>query len=252
MTVQTLAIITDGDDGYSSSSAFNTGSIVTGNNGTACFGGLRYQGVGIPQGALITSATLSLATWIGVGGGGTAWGSWYGEAADSSAAWSSAARPDQRTKTTASCPVLWSGGDYAANAHDVTAIVQEIVNRAGWASGNVLSFVGKGTGNGVAIFHEFGTGAFSPLIISYVSPAGGGSTGRGGFMAAGSALIDDGARAQLMAQLLMPRSREDAAQRCWANWLFDRTIYRGVKGKAGEYLGVKSEAQVYLGERKLF
>ena len=249
----TQTITSGGDDGYSSSGVFDSGSVVSGNAGTAAYGGWRFQGVAVPQGAKITSAKLSPRTWTGAGGGGTVWGNWYGEAADSSAAWSSAARPDQRTQTSASCPVLWSGGDYAINDHDVTAIVQEIVNRAGWASGNALSFVGDGIGNGVAIYHEITNSAFAtPLIISFVSPAGGGSTGRGGWLGAGSALIDAGSQSLLMTQLLMPRSRGDAAQRCWANWLFDRTIYRGIKGKAGEYLGAKSEAQVYLGERKLF
>ncbi len=257
MTNITQTITSGGDDGYSSGSLFDSGSVATGNNGTACYGGWRFQGVAVPKGAAIASATLSARTWTGVGGGGTAWGNWYGEAADSSAAWSSASRPDQRTRTSASCPVLWSGADLAFNAHDVTAIVQEIVNRPGWASGNALSFVGDGIGNGLAIFHEIdNSGYATPLTITYTPPAAGGSTGRGGLLGpgfgAGSALIDDGSRALLMTQLLMPRSRGDAAQRCWANWLFDRTIYRGVKGKAGEYLGAKSEAQVYLGERKLF
>ncbi|MEO7247896.1 MAG: hypothetical protein ABIW31_05530, partial [Novosphingobium sp.] len=147
---------------------------------------------------------------------------------------------------------LSAGSDNVLLAHDVTAIIQEIVNRPGWVSGNALSLVGDSVGDGFAVFKDIDNHAYnSPLVISFVVPPGGGSTGRGGQMA-GAALIDDISRATLLTNLLVPQSSEDARQRCWANWLFDRTIYRGLKGKAKAYLGVKSEAQIYLGERKLF
>ena len=252
MTYLTQIVTSGADDGNSSGGVFDSGSIVTGANPTAAYGGVRFQSVAIPQAALITSATMTLLSWAGVGGGGTTWGKWFGEAADSAAAWSSSARPDQRTKTTAFCPVQWNSTNNTFLAHDVTAIIQEIVNRAGWSSGNALAIVGDGVGDGFAIFKELNNNAYAtPLVISFVSPAGGGSTGRGGAMA-GAALAGDASQTLSLTNLMTPRSRDDAGQRCWANWLFDRVIYRGPKGKARAYLGVKSEAQMYLGERKLF
>ncbi len=255
MTFLTQIITSGADDGSGVSGTFNASTLANGFNPTVYYGGLRFQGVAVPQGALITSATLVLqSAGTAFGGSGTNWGYWYGDAADNSAAWTNSDRPDQRTKTTANSAVIWSTVNTTPVPTDVTAIIQEIVNRAGWASGNALSIVGDGSssGDGLALFREIdGLSYKTPMIISYVSPPGGGSTGRGGMMA-GASLIDTAPRTMLLTNLLIPRSREDTGQRCWANWLLDRLIYRGVKGKAKAYLGTKIEAQMYLGERDLF
>ena len=255
MTYATQIVSSSNDDGITIQTHVwdPTQAIVNGDNGSPRWAGIRYQGVAVPKGALITSATMTLKSWFTGGGGGTTWGKFYGDAADNSAAFSTAARSELRPRTAAFCTVLSAGSDDVLLAHDVTAIIQEIVNRSGWAIGNALSLVGDGIGNGFAIFKDVDTWSYtSPLVISFVSPAGGGSTGRGGSIQSGAALIDDASRGTLLTNLLIPRSREDAGPRCWANWLLDRTIYRGFGGKAKTYLGVRSEAQMYLGARKLF
>ncbi len=254
MTYLTQIVTAGADDGLTLQTSVwdSTQPIGNGNNGSPRWAGIRFQGVPIPPGALITSATLTLKSWFTAGGGGTTWGRFYGDAADNSAAFTTASRSEIRPRTTAFTAVLSAGSDDVLLAHDVTAIIQEIVNRPGWAIGNAVSIVGDGIGNGLAIFKDIDNHAYgSPLVISYVSPPGGGSTGRGGQMA-GGAVLDDVSRATVMANLLVPRSREDAGSRCWTNWMLDRAIYRGLKGRAKAYLGVRSETQMYLGARKLF
>ena len=253
MTVQTLIISSGADDCYNANGGtIDSGAVWAGNNGTVLTGGMRWLGVAVPQGALITSATLALRTWHNVGGSGTTWGKWFGDSVDNAPAWSGSSRPDQIIRTAAFCTVQWTASNDVLMNHDVTAIIQEIVNRTGWASGNAIRIAADGVGDGGASFRELTSLAYAiPLVISFVSPAGGGSTGRGDFM--NTAMVRRrGAAVGGMTSLLIPRSRNDARARVWLNWLLDRLIYRGAKGRAQSYLGVKSEAQVYLGERDLF
>lgn len=171
---QRKTIILGSDSGASNGTTFTASSIGCGtNNGGATYqyGGLRYQNVQIPLNARITSAILTLSSLgTAFGGTGTAWGYWYGEASVNAATFSSSARPDQRTKTSAKTPVLWDVTNGNLVATDVTSIIQEIVNQSGWVSGNALSIVGDGgaSGNGLALFRDFTVwGDVSPLVITY-------------------------------------------------------------------------------------
>lgn len=108
---------------------------------------LRFTNVTIPQGAVINSAKItfvSLSTKSpsvvvkieGVDEDNTALYTDSGGLTDTGTA-------RTRTKTTAS--VSWSGSisqttDVALDTPDITAIVQEIVDRVGWASGNAMGF----------------------------------------------------------------------------------------------------------------
>ena len=253
MAFVSLLIANGADDGCSANGAFNSTALANGFNPTVYYGGLRFQAVTVPQGAQITSASLVLkSAGTAFGGSGTNWGYWYGDAVDNSAGWSNSARPDQRTYTSARTAVAWSATNGASVPTDVTAIIQEIVSRAGWSSGNALSIVGDGGagGDGLALFRETdGLGYVSQLNISFTT-ATSGSTGRGGRLS-GPALVNDSS-AHGMTNALIANSREDARARGLLNWLLDRLIYRGAKGRTSTYLGVKSEAQVYLGERDLF
>lgn len=98
--------------------------------------GLRFLSVDVPPGATITSATITLdVTSIA----GTPETTVYGVDVDDAAAWADPGNlPGNASTTTAS-----ASGPTATGSQQVTVtnIVQEIVDRGGWASGNDMAFV---------------------------------------------------------------------------------------------------------------
>ena len=110
--------------------------------------GLRFSGVQVPKGATITSATL-VFTPDATPGSGTVTVNIDGEAADNAATYSTASSNiSSRTLTSAGNRVSWSVGTWTAstaNANSTTPdlknIVQEIINRSGWQTGNAVNFI---------------------------------------------------------------------------------------------------------------
>lgn len=145
-------ITDDADDGNETAGAWvsNDTSNVAGPHTSAPWhSGLRFQSLAIPQGATIVSATLDLYIYqlhkeplLYV----------YGVDEDNAAAFANGNLPSSKTKTAASDTYDFTGEgqafDWATiNAYrqwDVTAIVQEIVDRVGWVSGNSMSFLATG------------------------------------------------------------------------------------------------------------
>ncbi len=117
----------------------NTLRVGEDNNGDDYSTFIRLQVNDIPQGATINDATLKMIGNAGDDSGPNATFDIYGEAADNPAAPTSQSDFDGRTRTTATTrafeQTVATGTEYN---FDVTAIVQEIVNRAGWAAGNYL------------------------------------------------------------------------------------------------------------------
>lgn len=98
--------------------------------------GLRFQSVAVPQSATIVSATLTLNITSVNGSPET---TVYGVDVDDAAAWAAPGNlPGNATTTTESSPGPTATGSQQI---DVTAIVQEIVGRGGWTSGNDMAFV---------------------------------------------------------------------------------------------------------------
>ncbi len=109
--------------------------------------GLRFQSIDVPQGATITSATLEFQAQGSESG--TTSLTIYGEDEDDTSTFSTASSDiSSRTQTTAS--VSWTPGAWTDGANyqspDLTAVVQEIVNRSGWCGGNSMTFLIEGTG----------------------------------------------------------------------------------------------------------
>ena len=112
--------------------------------------GLRFPNLAIPQGAKITSAFLS---WMG---GDTSNNNnlnlnIFGVAADNAAAFSATNDPTALPTTTASSndnvgTYPWKGG-FPYISPKITAVVQEIVKRSGWTSGNAIAFIIKNNGS---------------------------------------------------------------------------------------------------------
>jgi uncharacterized membrane protein/fibronectin type 3 domain-containing protein len=166
-TVQDLQVTTDTDDVYydpgnlagggtwniSGSLNYNHTSFVGSWNGivNTFSTGVRYPGVSLPQGTQITSATLSVYGGTMPPLDGASLIRVYGEAADNAPAWADVAgsRPDSIPYTTVHVDYTGTDPGWAGAWHqiDVTAIVQEIVNRGGWVSGNAIAFALTGVDN---------------------------------------------------------------------------------------------------------
>ena len=140
--------------------------------------GIRFQNVSIPQGATINSAYIQFT--VDETGSGTTNLTFYGEDTDNASAFTSTSNNiTGRTKTSAS--VAWNGvpawtSTGAAGADqktpDLKTIIQEIVNREGWASGNSLVFIVDGTGSRTAESYEGNSDEAPLLLINYELPFG--------------------------------------------------------------------------------
>jgi VCBS repeat-containing protein len=170
--------------------------------------GMRFNGINIPPGAIITNAfiqfqvdeTPSAATSLVI----------HGEAADNpltftSANWNISSRP----KTSASVawsPVAWNTRGEAGvdqQTPDISRVIQEIVDRPGWVPNNSLAIIITGTGERVAESYN-GDQAAAPLLhieflggntpqVAISSPTDGDSFNQGnevGFTASASDIED--------------------------------------------------------------
>ena len=108
--------------------------------------GLRFQDVGIPQGALITSAVIEF--WPSATGSSDADIVIQGHATDDAPAFaaatgnlSAATRPRTTTAITWNDVPAWDQVDIVRQTPDLTNLVQEIVNRPGWCGNNAMAFL---------------------------------------------------------------------------------------------------------------
>lgn len=144
---------------------------------TTSYTGIRFTNVSIPSGAVVTSAKIRVystkSQWISIAM------SMAGELTPSSAVFSSASKPSQRVLT-AQKVAHTSNTNWAANTwyvlDEMAPVVQEIVNQAGWKSGNSLALILKGTGRSWGRKTVAGWAA-NPnngpqLLITYTTSAG--------------------------------------------------------------------------------
>ena len=132
--------------------------------------GQRFTNVTIPQGAYIISAYVTVTSSNQDAGNFSA--TVYGEAADNSSVFTtSSSNISNRSRTSASA--TWSAnGNWKAGDVNVTpelrTVVQEIVNRSGWASGNSLSIlVQKGSHNRRVYSYDGNTSQAPLLHVDY-------------------------------------------------------------------------------------
>ncbi|MBA2667023.1 MAG: hypothetical protein H0U69_08310 [Trueperaceae bacterium] len=128
--------VTSSDIDLTYDAAFGAGVVV----------GLRYQGVSIPAGAVIDAATITFTRHAG--GNGAPVLTVQGEASDSAApivgdgdgtaSFGISGREHTVASTEWANPTPW---DETSVSPDLADIVQEIVDRDGWASGNALAFI---------------------------------------------------------------------------------------------------------------
>jgi hypothetical protein len=130
--------------------------------------GLRFTGIDIPEGAIITNAYIQFRT-DEVGSTATSL-LIRGEDSDDAAAFTTAKNNvSARATTDASAawtPPAWTTVNEAGPAQrtpNLAALVQEVVDRPGWLAGNDMAFVITGTGTRTADAFEDGA-AFAPLL----------------------------------------------------------------------------------------
>lgn len=148
----TRQISVDSDDGFVSIGYFPTGTVYFGFRlGIDHNSWFRFQNVTIPNAAVISSAALTLVSQIAQST--TVVTTISGDDEDNANAPVSLVDYNGRPITTATVAwnfsTAWAGGE-SVTTPDLTTIIQEIVNRAGWASGNALQlFIKNNAGVGV-------------------------------------------------------------------------------------------------------
>lgn len=144
--------------------------------------GLKFSGLTIPHGATILSAELEFTVYDK--GKNNLDVDIYGDASDNAQDWLEVAghRITDRTKTSAK--VNWNNVENRNDNHTVTTpdmktIVQEIVDRAGWASGNAMAFLlfvdGTSNNHNYRIFYSNETGGSTQgpkLRVTYQTAVG--------------------------------------------------------------------------------
>lgn len=137
--------------------------------------GLRFTGIDIPAGAIITSAYIQFSAKE-VGAAATSL-QIRGLASDDLAPFTTARNNLSSRPTTSAVvswqPVAWTLIDEAGAAQrtpDLTVVLQEIIDRGGWQAGNDLAFVI--TGNGTRTAYAFESSPLkAPLLhIEYTLP----------------------------------------------------------------------------------
>ena len=114
--------------------------------------GLRFRGINLPQGAIIDSAFIQIWSHEGKSAEDVARITITGEAADNAQTFTEDVLITDRPRTTASS--LWEvAEDWTLwgmyQTPDLKNIVQEVVNRNGWQSGNAIAFILQGENQGV-------------------------------------------------------------------------------------------------------
>jgi hypothetical protein len=131
--------------------------------------GFRFNGLTIPKGATITSAYIQLACFSNTAGAASF--TIKGEANDNAPTFTGVtSNIADLVRTSAS--VSWSPADWtvageagaAERTTDLSAILQELVNRSGWTSGNSAAFIISGSGHRVAYTYESGDMAKVALL----------------------------------------------------------------------------------------
>lgn len=131
--------------------------------------GMLFSSVSIPQGATIESAYFELVSRSS--STSTTSVSIYGEDADNAATFSQASKISTRTSTSATESWImpyWSAADITYQSPDITDIVQEIVSRSGWSSGNAMNIMMSETsGNRSAKSYNNSTSEAPRLVVQY-------------------------------------------------------------------------------------
>lgn len=141
---------------------------------TTDYVGMRFLNVTIAAGSTVSAATVDVyvpnLTYddpdVDI----------YGEDADDAAAFTTAANNiSSRTPTTAT--VAWTATGISSGwktTPDIASVVQEIVSRGGWVSGNDMAIIFKGRSTDALRWEGYdgGTGNYATLNVTYTTGGG--------------------------------------------------------------------------------
>ncbi|GAC29615.1 DUF6701 domain-containing protein [Brumicola pallidula] len=139
--------------------------------------GMRFESINIPQGATITSAHIQFVT--DDANSGTTNLVIFGEDNESPNVFSNSDdNISDRTKTSASVnwsPAAWNNENELQQTSDISVIIQEIVNRTGWAANNDIAVIiepGSGCTSSscerTATSHDGDSGDAPLLVVNYL------------------------------------------------------------------------------------
>ncbi len=145
--------------------------------------GMRFNSLSVPTGANINSAYITFRAVAADGpnsNSGATTLTIRGQAADNATTFITTDY-DITNRTTTSASATWSPGTWTTgtnyNTVDISSIVQEIVDRAGWASGNSMVIIITGSGSRSTYAYEGSPSTAPQLNISFDSPTPGGASG---------------------------------------------------------------------------
>lgn len=145
--------------------------------------GMRFQNITIPQGATINSAYIEFAT--DETGPTVATSLIFRGEAHNNAITFSGSSNNISNRATTSASVKWDIAAQWDTVHekhpspDLSSIIQEIVDRSGWASGNALVIIVTGSGKRVAESYRGGGADLAPrLFVDYTGGTDKGNTCR--------------------------------------------------------------------------
>ncbi|MCP4473081.1 MAG: RHS repeat protein, partial [Gammaproteobacteria bacterium] len=135
--------------------------------------GIRFQNLTIPHGAQITSAYLQFTARVN-NSGTTAFIVQAEDIGDSPGITTTAYSISNRTTTTASVawtPPSWSLDDASADQQtpDLSTVIQEVIDRSDWQSGNSMTFTINGSGYRRAHSYNSNPALAPELIVEYTT-----------------------------------------------------------------------------------
>lgn len=147
------------------------GGIGLGGGGRYYSAGIRIPSVSLLGHSGIVSATLKLKYHSSGGESNTVAGSVRGEKVLNPAAWSTDANFASRMGNLTTAVNSFSLATYMTLQWDVKNIVQELVNQAGWSSGNALAFfIFTSTCSGNTLFDQGIASNLNKLTIEWEDP----------------------------------------------------------------------------------
>lgn len=159
--------------------AINSSDLEVCYDGAAGYVGVRFTNVTIPSGATIVSAVLRLVGDEVQTGGTDAVTTIKGHDVDNSGIFTTGAADlsgrytGASTTASSSWTVVGTQIGVIYTTSDISAIVQEIVDRGGWASGNAMSFIMNSASTNVRTFEAYDGQAYSAPMLEVVYTVGG-------------------------------------------------------------------------------
>jgi hypothetical protein len=133
--------------------------------------GIRFRNVTVPRNATIVNAWVQFR--VDETGGGTTNLRIYGQASDNALAFTTAdGNVSTRPRTSFvgwNAVGAWNTEGAAQQTPNLAAVIQQIVNRSQWASGNALAVIITGTGKRVADAYDGEPGKAPLLHIEYAN-----------------------------------------------------------------------------------